>query len=194
MSERPASIGSFSGRVGHKAGGFISKKFFHPSNFKNQEKLWSAIEEKKEREKRQDELMKKRDEERRVELLKLEMFKGTGGASSSSSHVAAPSGGGLFASLSASNAQQEDGRLPQERNAANETKRRIELLNSTSTSSTRINVNSRYEEDVHEDGHSAVWGSYFDIESKTWGYGCCKTMLRHEKCPLSTSSPKRKRH
>jgi hypothetical protein len=42
-----ASTGAFAGRVGAKAGGFISKKFFHPSNFKNQEKLWQAQEKKK---------------------------------------------------------------------------------------------------------------------------------------------------
>lgn len=156
-----ASTGSFAGRVGHKAGGFISKKFFHPSSFKNQEKLWAAIESKKEQEKRQEELMKKRDEERRVQLVKQnESFVPSTQNTASS---------GIFTGASSSS----------------ETKRRLELLNLEERAERmthNISVKSRYPEDVLEHGHSQVWGSFFDLSSKTWGYACCKGLVRSEPC------------
>ena len=42
----------------------------------------------------------------------------------------------------------------------------------------------RYEEDLLESGHTAVWGSYFDEETKKWGYACCKITERYKPCPL----------
>ena len=195
MSDKPrlanGVIGSFAGRVGHKAGGFISKKFFHPSNYKNQEKLWSAIEAQKEQEKRQQELMKKREEERRVEMLKKEMQAATGKSESSVAPV-----GGLFASLSAAQmADAEEKQSPHELQAISETKKRLALLKEEPSGSTlRLNVKSRYPEDIHEKGHSEVWGSYFDMESKRWGYACCRCLERGEPCPVATNSPKRRRH
>ena len=38
---------AISGRVGSKAGGFIAKKFFHPTNRRNLERLWKAQEDKR---------------------------------------------------------------------------------------------------------------------------------------------------
>ena len=83
MSQLPDHIqavasGAFRGRVGHKAGGFIAKKKFHPSNFDNQEKLWLAREEKKKEEREQQEFSRKREEERRLEALREEVFHTTG--------------------------------------------------------------------------------------------------------------------
>ena len=83
MSQLPEHIqavasGAFRGRVGHKAGGFIAKKKFHPSNFDNQEKLWLAKEEKRKEEKLQDEYSRTREEERRLEILRDEIFNTTG--------------------------------------------------------------------------------------------------------------------
>ena len=200
MTDKPrlasGAIGSFAGRVGHKAGGFISKKFFHPSNYKNQEKLWAAIEAQKEQEKRQQELMKKREEERRVELLKKELQNATGN-SGSSDRVRQPTGG-LFSSLSVSSVPGNEIQIsPDEQKAMAETRKRLALLKKEMdepSSTVRINVKSRYEEDVHEGGHSQVWGSYFDIESKQWGYACCRLTDRRERCPLNATSPKRRKH
>lgn len=180
-----AATGSFGGRVGHKAGGFISKKFFHPSNFKNQEKLWQAIESKNEMEKRQEELQKKREEERRVELLKQEMYSSTGKAISSSA-----TGGGLFANLSGPVSVAASTSLPPERNSAvQETKRRLDALKNTKrdSSTTKLSIKSRYAEDVHVLGHSSVWGSFFDKESKMWGYNCCQGTQRDSPCQLEVN-------
>ena len=200
MSDKPrlaeGAIGSFAGRVGHKAGGFISKKFFHPSNYKNQEKLWAAIEAQKDQEKRQEELMKKREEERRVEVLKMEMQSATAQSKGSSgSNVPV---GGLFSSLSAGVKVDQEQTIPvHEQRAISETKKRLALLKDEKAgagSSTRLIVKSRYEEDVHEKGHSEIWGSHLDLDTKQWGYACCRTLVRGEGCPLAGSSPKRRKH
>ena len=43
----------------------------------------------------------------------------------------------------------------------------------------RARARSRYEEDVYENNHTSVWGSWYDIERAVWGYACChNTMLR----------------
>merc|ERR1712129_492371 len=60
--------------MGGKAGGFINKKFFHPSTLRNQEKLWKAQTEDERERKKQSELEKRRDEERQIEMLRKEMY------------------------------------------------------------------------------------------------------------------------
>ena len=181
-----ASTGAFTGRVGHKAGGFISKKFFHPSNFKNQEKLWQAVEAKKEQEKRQEEFMKKREEERRIEQLKNEMY----GSSTSSDfkQALAANRPGLITHKSHGDALSTS----EQRQAALETRKRLEMVRQEGVSEpkSRIAVCSRYPEDVLERGHSSVWGSYFDLKEQTWGYACCKCTQREVDCPVSLKRPK----
>jgi hypothetical protein len=170
---RSAGVGSFSGRVGHKAGGFISKKFFHPSNMKNQEKLWQAIEAKKAQEKRQDDLQKKREDEKRSETLQDEMR-----GSVSSSMIPAT----LTASLGR---QGTDGKRQKINPDELETRKRLDLLRSAShtpKSSVRLSIRSRYGEDVLDNGHSSVWGSHFDLETKCWGYKCCKQTDKSAAC------------
>jgi hypothetical protein len=177
-----ASTGAFTGRVGHKAGGFISKKFFHPSNFKNQEKLWQAIEAKKEQEKRQEELMKKREEEKRIEQLKSEMY---GGSSSSDFKKAlAANRPGLITH----NVSNDAVLTSEQRQAASETRKRLEFVNKEPKAEfvNRLAVSSRYPEDILERGHSQIWGSYFDLKEQVWGYACCKCLQREIECPLTT--------
>ncbi|MES1917292.1 MAG: hypothetical protein MHM6MM_009029, partial [Cercozoa sp. M6MM] len=41
---------------------------------------------------------------------------------------------------------------------------------------------TRYEEDVYENGHSAVFGSFFDLPALKWGYACCRSCDRHARC------------
>lgn len=60
--------------VGGKAGGFINKKFFHPSSIRNQERLWKAITADAVEQRKQDDLEKAREEERKVEALRKEMY------------------------------------------------------------------------------------------------------------------------
>ena len=188
MADRPhlasGAIGQFGGRVGHKAAGFISKKFFHPSNYKNQELLWQAIEAKKQEEKRQEELQKKREEERRVEDLMKEM------KSSSGVSTSLPAGSG--SRFSGGSLVANDGLSHEERESKAETKRRLEMLKrAESISPVKLSVKSRYPEDVHEHGHTEVWGSFFDMSSKGWGYNCCHVLERGARCPNAPTSPKR---
>ncbi|KJP88965.1 hypothetical protein AK88_01459 [Plasmodium fragile] len=46
----------------------------------------------------------------------------------------------------------------------------------------RIKILSRYEEDIHLFEHSSVFGSYYDREKKKWGYRCCRSTNKFEKC------------
>lgn len=42
---------------------------------------------------------------------------------------------------------------------------------------------SLYEEDIFVKGHSAVWGSFYDRETGTWGYACCSGLVKSKVCP-----------
>lgn len=46
----------------------------------------------------------------------------------------------------------------------------------------RAQARSKYAEDVLEDGHKAVWGSWWDRKDAKWGYACCQATLRHCIC------------
>lgn len=46
----------------------------------------------------------------------------------------------------------------------------------------RIKIMSRYEEDIHLFDHSSVFGSYYDRDKKKWGYRCCRSTNKFEKC------------
>jgi hypothetical protein len=53
-----SGVGGFHGRIGAKAGGFLVKKFFHPTNLKNQALLWEAQEKQRQDEMRQTEMQR----------------------------------------------------------------------------------------------------------------------------------------
>lgn len=44
-----------------------------------------------------------------------------------------------------------------------------------------IGIKSKYEEDVHSNGHSSVWGSYWHNHFG-WGYKCCYSFDKRSKC------------
>lgn len=39
---------------------------------------------------------------------------------------------------------------------------------------------SKYEEDVHANNHTSVWGSYW--KDHQWGYKCCQQTIRNSYC------------
>ncbi|WVQ65789.1 pre-mRNA-splicing factor SLU7 [Kwoniella botswanensis] len=41
---------------------------------------------------------------------------------------------------------------------------------------------SKYDEDVYINNHTAVWGSYYDLSSGQWGYGCCHSLISGSYC------------
>jgi pre-mRNA-processing factor SLU7 len=41
---------------------------------------------------------------------------------------------------------------------------------------------SKYQEDVLEQNHTAVWGSFFSRAKRSWGYACCHSLVRGAYC------------
>lgn len=186
------NVGGAFKNVGGKAGGFISKKFFHPSSFRNQEKLWLAQTNDERETKRQNELEKRREEERAVEDLRKQMYLSGQGKSSD---FDASSKEAMMKNLAPSQKQEQS-------EAVAEQKRRMAMIKSQRASAgaaqaspgdedeeedaedgKRKLAKSRYFEDVHVLGHSAVWGSWYSTEDKKWGFGCCKVSSKKQECP-----------
>ncbi|KAI0266861.1 Pre-mRNA splicing Prp18-interacting factor-domain-containing protein [Gloeopeniophorella convolvens] len=46
----------------------------------------------------------------------------------------------------------------------------------------RAKAKSKYPEDVYINNHTAVWGSWFDAASSTWGYACCHSNVHISYC------------
>jgi len=44
----------------------------------------------------------------------------------------------------------------------------------------RATIKSKYVEDVYENEHTSVWGSYW--HNHRWGYACCHSLLRQSYC------------
>mmetsp|Transcript_41362 Transcript_41362/g.95188 ORF Transcript_41362/g.95188 Transcript_41362/m.95188 type:complete len:303 (-) Transcript_41362:36-944(-) len=178
-------------RVGGKAGGFINKKFFHPSSIRNQEKLWKAQTEDEREARKQAEMQKRRDEERQVEDLRKQMYLSGQGSAQDSFITQAEEP----ASSSGLKKDKHD-----QKAAHAEFKRRREMVRMqqakigddgagkdepSGRTKARVLLQSKYEEDVHDFGHESVWGSWYSMESKQWGYTCCRTMSRSTPCPFA---------
>jgi pre-mRNA-processing factor SLU7 len=41
---------------------------------------------------------------------------------------------------------------------------------------------SKYVEDVLENNHTMVWGSWYDKVDRSWGFGCCRSKVRKSYC------------
>lgn len=185
-----AAPGQFGGRVGAKAGGFISKKFFHPSNNRNLEKVWLGKKKAEEAQKRQEELERRREEERQVEDLRRQS------AAMGSSSSTAVAENMLFAAANTTTTASRATKA-EEAAAAEHRQRKAVLAASVAQPSAspspdssdsdaedlRDWVKSRYEEDVHCHGHTSVWGSWFDLKDLNWGYHCCKGNDKAKRCP-----------
>lgn len=46
-------------------------------------------------------------------------------------------------------------------------------------------IQSKYAEDVLQNGHTTVWGSWYHKEAGTWGFACCKATGRSAYCLAS---------
>ncbi|WRT67785.1 pre-mRNA-splicing factor SLU7 [Kwoniella shivajii] len=46
----------------------------------------------------------------------------------------------------------------------------------------KATARSKYEEDVHTNNHTAVWGSFYDITNGSWGFACCHSLLSGSYC------------
>lgn len=182
-------FGSFQ-RVGGKAGGFINKKFFHPSSIRNQEKLWKAQTADEVDRRKQAELEKRREEERAVEGLRKQLYLAGQGKASD-----------LFSSASQADPTENllltGGEKHEKRLAMEEEKRRKTQLKRDRTAleaegddlqtidKKRSLAKSRYQEDVLVNGHHEVWGSWYSTDEKRWGFSCCKALGSEIACPLA---------
>jgi len=188
-------------RVGGKAGGFINKKFFHPSSFRNQEKLWKAQTEDERQRRKQMEMEKRREEERQVEDLKKQMY--LAGQGKASDFVTTSSVEDTKAKLTGGDRSEQIAYFEEQKRRKAMLKRERAERNAAAAdegdedsedeeedelgpeSGERILAKSSYKEDVFVLGHSAIWGSWYSTDEKQWGFGCCKTMRPTEQCPLA---------
>ncbi|KAH9485162.1 mRNA splicing protein [Psilocybe cubensis] len=46
----------------------------------------------------------------------------------------------------------------------------------------KAKARSKYPEDVYVNNHTAVWGSWYDTSTGTWGYACCHSTLHLSYC------------
>lgn len=46
----------------------------------------------------------------------------------------------------------------------------------------RVKNRSKYAEDVLINNHTTVWGSYYDVSTGQWGYGCCHSTIHASYC------------
>jgi len=184
-------------RVGGKAGGFINKKFFHPSTMRNQEKLWKAQTEEEREARKQAELQKRRDEERQVEELRKQMYLSGQGkstdflssaaeASAASSHLGSSEKNELKQAIAEQKRRAKLKRTQAEKaeKGASDEEADEPPAKSGRTGAARTFAKSRYSEDVYESEHTSVWGSWYSRDEDKWGFGCCKLLVRNEQCPL----------
>ncbi|CAO1615663.1 unnamed protein product [Jaminaea pallidilutea] len=46
----------------------------------------------------------------------------------------------------------------------------------------RAKAKSRFEEDVYDQNHVAIWGSWYDLSTGSWGYKCCHSTIPNSYC------------
>ncbi|OII73989.1 uncharacterized protein cubi_02791 [Cryptosporidium ubiquitum] len=151
-------------RISNKASVFLNHKHFHPGNSKNREKVWLAEEKLREEEKKQEELLKKRKKEWEIEELRRDIKQ---------SHKKIKNE--LKTQL------EDDGTVDKNKQ-----------LHDVLIDKTRVNKNwiksELYEEDVLIGNHSSVWGSYYDLNTKKWGFKCCNSTKRSSVCSTRSKS------
>jgi len=179
-------------RVGGKAAGFINKKFFHPSSLRNQEKLWQAQSADERNQKKQKELAQRREEELQVESLRKQMYLSGQGKASDLKTTGAAAEAAL---------RQDGGSKGEQWEAAAEQKRRRQLLQKAANeededdhlldaaTGERKLAKSKYPEDTWINGHSSVWGSWYCVDDKRWGFACCRRLDHGGECPLEPEEP-----
>ncbi|EAN34327.2 N-terminal domain of CBF1 interacting co-repressor CIR family protein [Theileria parva strain Muguga] len=173
------------GKIGNKSAAFIRHKHFHPGTYQNMEKVWLAEEKQKAEERRQKEMKEKREEELKTleikrqireqeELKRMEMI-----------------------------LEEKRNKYKVDRNFVSENQSGL-ILTGPATSSTsptpkstnkeekKLVIRSQYNEDVLKNGHTTVFGSYYDRDKKSWGYKCCKLTEKEAKCPEAKPKYKRK--
>merc|ERR1712039_331441 len=175
-------------------------------SMRNQEKLWKAQTADATQRKKEDEMDKRREEEMQVEALRKQMYlhgqaKATdlpsfsGMSEASSSKL--PKNSDQYQALQTQKlrrAQVKEEQARKEQALADPAvKDELEADDGgpdipdamVTQEEERELVNSRYKEDVHVRGHCSVWGSWFEVGEKKWGFICCKSTSHMQRCPLA---------
>ncbi|KAJ1606995.1 hypothetical protein OJ253_2534 [Cryptosporidium canis] len=154
-------------RISNKASVFLNHKHFHPGNSKNREKVWLAEEKLREEERKQEELLKKRKKEWEIEELRRD----------------------LIQSQKRTRNQVE---VHSEMERVVSGREKLHDVFSDKAEGERSWVKSgNYEEDVLIGDHSSVWGSFYDKDTKKWGFRCCKTTVKGPVCSAFRKSKSR---
>jgi hypothetical protein len=223
--------GQFQRGLGSKAGGFIAKKFFHPTSHRNMERLWIAERKKAEQDKMQEQMRLKREDEHRVEELRRTLYQSTGQVDSAgpvrrdedkskeellleketrrrkqmlkqeqSSGLSFPN-----RAPASPNEEEEEEEEESSKKAAGGTPAPwhpparpkapdVDMTDSGLSTGAAAQVKaaeekakpalrlSKYKEDVHANGHTSVWGSWWSKEHKAWGYSCCRQVDKAAAC------------
>ncbi|OII75842.1 hypothetical protein cand_029260 [Cryptosporidium andersoni] len=146
-------------KIGNKAAAFLNHKPFHPGNIRNLEKVWIAEEKQNEIEKKQLELQNKRKKEWEIETLRK-----------------------TLKNLRSETYEQERYLEITNDNDNNEYGYQIGTLNNSFIVQKLPVIYNLYHEDILINGHSKIWGSWYDRKLNKWGYSCCKQTVKSCKC------------
>ncbi|GFE55635.1 step II splicing factor, putative [Babesia ovis] len=169
------------GKIGNKSASFINHKHFHPGNRENLEKVWLAEEKHKAALKRQKEMKEKLAEEIRITELKRQLREQEEQRYKEYLLEQKPP--------SRYQVSQSDPKLLDGSGGLIVTKKTAETRNKARDAGVhKLVIRSRYREDVHEHGHSSIFGSYYDRYRGLWGYQCCQQVERGATCPKKHSN------
>eukprot|EP00916_Digyalum_oweni_P011085 GHVL01018422.1.p1 GENE.GHVL01018422.1~~GHVL01018422.1.p1 ORF type:complete len:211 (-),score=32.54 GHVL01018422.1:1040-1672(-) len=154
-------------RVGSKSMSFIMHKPFHPGNFQNLEKVWAAEEEHKKDLQMQEELLERRRQELQVEELRRAMRLQTDAlAGITENSLNDASACSLPAGL-------VNKRQKKTKSSLQKAQERLDAE--------QIVVRPKHRENNLFGDHTEVFGSWYDIKEKKWGYRCCMCTNRNKK-------------
>ncbi|SCP05292.1 step II splicing factor, putative [Plasmodium ovale] len=154
-------------KIGNKSASFINHKHFHPGNVKNLERVWLAEEKERKRKEEEEKYLKKREEQYKLYTLKKQLRKN----------------------------EEEDNKdalrnimYDVNKEGKRETKHNINIPTITlekkenSSPNFKLYIKSKYNEDIFVKNHKSVYGSYYDVNEKKWGYKCCKSIDKNSTC------------
>ncbi|GAW82093.1 step II splicing factor [Plasmodium gonderi] len=162
-------------KIGNKSASFINHKHFHPGNIKNLERVWLAEEKERKRKEEEEKYLKKKEEQYKLFVLKQQLKKNEQEEENKND---------LSNILYDINKEGKRGKTKKKIYTANNEHASVEQNRNEErdTKNNKLIVKSKYNEDVFVKNHKSVYGSYYDMEKKKWGYKCCKTIYKSGTC------------
>ncbi|XP_053993863.1 uncharacterized protein LOC128884457 [Hylaeus volcanicus] len=177
------------GKVGNKSIAFINHKPFHPGNLVNLERIWLAEQQAKENEKKQKEMLERRKHEVQIEELRKTLRTKEHEQLEESKRLTETLQSNSILNTFSAKAQKDSSvglilpnHLKRKRNERFVKNHQKKQKTRHLSASTTFKVLSKYKEDVVQNGHANVWGSYYDTSRSCWGYACCKDTQKDSIC------------